>query len=58
MAKKIKNKVTIPTDEEFYQYMKQTLINERMEKTFRIKNQKDPMLEYFIKCLEKLIKEI
>lgn len=58
MAKKNKNKVTRPTDEEFYQYMKQTLINERMEKTFRIKNQKDPMLEYFIKCLEKLIKEI
>ena len=58
MAKKIKNKVTRPTDEEFYEYMKQTIINEEMEKTFRIKNKKDPMLEYFIKCLEKLIQEI
>ena len=56
MAKKIKNKVTKPTEGEFYEYMKQKLINKEMEKTFRIK--KDPMLEYFIKCLEKLIQEI
>ena len=34
MAKKIKNKVVEPTDEEFYEYMKQTLINEKMEKNF------------------------
>lgn len=56
MTKKIKNKVIRPTEEEFYEYMKQKLINEKMEKTFRIK--KDPMLEYFIKCIEKLIQEI
>ena len=30
----------------------------KWKKTFRIKNKKDPMLEYFIKCLEKLIQEI
>ena len=58
MTKKIKNKVTRPTEEEFYEYAKQKLINKEMVKTFRIKNKKDPMLEYFIKCLEKLIKEI